>query len=49
MSHSEDPTHISVERLVGEMLAAGIIQPSMSPYLNQVILVKKKMGADDFV
>ena len=38
-----------IETLVQEMLHAGIIRPSISPYSSPIILVRKKDGGGDFV
>ena len=34
-----------MERLVDEMLASGVIQPSTSPYSSPILLVRKKDGS----
>lgn len=34
-----------IERQIADMLAAGIVQPSVSPFASPVLLVKKKDGS----
>ena len=31
-----------IEKIIGEMLEAGVVQPSQSPYSSPIVLVKKK-------
>lgn len=38
-----------IKRQVKELLAAGLITPSTSPYASPVLLVQKRMGVGDFV